>query len=180
MVRALIFSLLLFSYFSNAAECKNYAATSIPESTPVDKFLVSEQVLIDTRTGLMWKRCIVGEEVVSNECVGERIELAWSDMLAYAADFDYQGFDDWRVPNVKEFASILEDQCLRPALNFSLFPVGDFQVWSSTQWSTDSVAPTFTFVWRFMSSGAMLFESAITPLPFFVVRDVREGELLHE
>ena len=50
----------------------------------------------DHATGLMWSQADKGEG------------LLWADALAYAENSELAGYDDWRLPNVKELQSIVD------------------------------------------------------------------------
>jgi hypothetical protein len=50
----------------------------------------------DLATGLMW---------MQND---SNIALNWEEALAYAEDANAAGYDDWRLPNIKELQSILD------------------------------------------------------------------------
>ena len=50
----------------------------------------------DSATGLTWTQDDSGEG------------LNWADALAYCEGLDFAGFDDWRLPNVKELQSIVD------------------------------------------------------------------------
>ncbi len=63
----------------------------------------------DEATGLMW----------SQEDSGEA--MSWEDALAYAEDSTYAGYDDWRLPNIKELQSIADYSGSFPAIDTSVF-----------------------------------------------------------
>ena len=63
----------------------------------------------DNATGLMW----------SQDDNGEAIN--WEDALAYAEDATIAGYDDWRLPNVKELQSIADYSGVFPAMDTSVF-----------------------------------------------------------
>ena len=50
----------------------------------------------DHANGLMWSQADEGKG------------LLWADALAYAENSDLAGYDDWRLPNVKELQSIVD------------------------------------------------------------------------
>ena len=50
----------------------------------------------DHATGLMWSQADSGEG------------LLWADALAYAENSELAGYDDWRLPNIKELQSIVD------------------------------------------------------------------------
>jgi hypothetical protein len=52
--------------------------------------------ITDLATGLMWMQIDSGSG------------MSWEDTLAYAEDLAHAGYDDWRLPNVKELQSILD------------------------------------------------------------------------
>jgi len=50
----------------------------------------------DHATGLMWMRADSGKA------------MNWEKVLEYAEDLEFAGYDDWRLPNVKELQSIVD------------------------------------------------------------------------
>lgn len=72
----------------------------------------SNEVVLDTRTGLMWER---GHTQVN----GAR---SWHGELAYCQELELAGFDDWRLPSIVELASIVEIGATEPAIDTSAFP----------------------------------------------------------
>ncbi len=56
----------------------------------------SDGTITDNATGLMWSQADNGEGIL------------WVGALAYAEDSELAGYDDWRLPNVKELQSIVD------------------------------------------------------------------------
>lgn len=97
--------------------------TSISATTPTTSFVINgDGTVTDNRLGLMWMRCSLGQTWLNNSCSGEPLELSWQQALVNAHGYVYANQTGWRVPNVKELASITEGQCVRPAINTSIFP----------------------------------------------------------
>lgn len=128
---AVLLSLML-SLNSYAQTCLD----SINNTTPTDIFVDnSNGTITDTSTGLMWMRCSLGQtfDAANNQCVSDAQQMTWQQALTTAHGFTFAGTNDWRVPNVKELTSLVERQCVRPAINTELFPLTPSDdYWSST------------------------------------------------
>ena len=79
----------------------------------------------DEATGLMWSAADAGEG------------LDWESALAYAQEMNgqaYLGYDDWRLPDVKELQSIVDYSGVYPAVDPEFFAVTDEDsyFWTST------------------------------------------------
>lgn len=75
----------------------------------------------DTLTGLVWRRCAAGQhwDPIDQRCDGILIQFDWPQALDYA-QANRQG--GWRVPNVKELASIVDQATHHPAADRQAFP----------------------------------------------------------
>lgn len=111
---------------------------SIPASTPTSDFLIhGDGTVTHKRTGLTWMRCPLGQKWDGRTCAGEADMYVWQKALQAAAAFNasggYAGHKDWRVPNIKELDSIVENQCYMPSINLKVFPGAlAMRHWSST------------------------------------------------
>jgi hypothetical protein len=64
-----------------------------------------DHTIMDEATGLMWSQDDSGEG------------MNWETALAYAENSDYGGYNDWRLPNVKELQSIVDYSGIFPAID---------------------------------------------------------------
>ena len=114
-------------------------------------------VVMDLRTGLSWQRCAVGREIddantdlffddscplidqdpldgvpdISDDNFDNDVQLdyTWYEAL----DFAENTGNGWRMPNLKELASLVEYACESPAINSNVFPdTAQAAYWSST------------------------------------------------
>lgn len=59
--------------------------------------------------------------------------FSWEDALSYAEGLSWSGFDDWRLPNIKELQSLQDVKLIQPCINTVFFPaIGIKKYWSST------------------------------------------------
>jgi hypothetical protein len=86
----------------------------------------------DTATGLTWKRCSEGQSWDGATCAGSAMYHTWQQALQVADTASYAGQSDWRLPNAKELASIVEQACYSPAIDEAVFPATP----SSYYWSS--------------------------------------------
>lgn len=89
----------------------------------------------DPRTGLMWDRCALGQSGAA--CGGgEATAYRWQSALQEARtrnSQNWRGHADWRLPNVKELASLIRHDRLRPAIDTTAFPAApDAAFWTSS------------------------------------------------
>lgn len=114
------------------AECATFQS-STPSHHLIDN---GDATVTDLSTGLMWQQCSLGQNS-ETACDGEAINLNWQQALHAAADLNVQGglagHSDWRLPNVKELRSLVEEACYEPAINSERFPnTPSAQYWTST------------------------------------------------
>ncbi|MEA5446857.1 DUF1566 domain-containing protein [Gammaproteobacteria bacterium AB-CW1] len=96
---------------------------NIPRSNhPQDLMPRPDGTVVHQAYGLMWMRCSIGQEWDGETCVGEPTTLDIQSALQTAADYSYAGYDDWRVPNIKELDTLIERSCAHPAIDLNLFP----------------------------------------------------------
>lgn len=74
----------------------------------------ADGTVTDDATGLMWAQDDSG------------IGMEWEDALSYAENFTYAGYDDWRLPDVKELQSIVDYSGVFPCIDESFFNITGF------------------------------------------------------
>ena len=80
-----------------------------------------DSTVTDNVTGLMWQL----QSSVS--------KYTWEDALAYCEGLDLAGYSDWRLPDIKELKSIVDNTRYSPAIDLDYFPsTASFEYWSSS------------------------------------------------
>lgn len=101
------------------------------------EFQAGGQLVFDKSTGLTWKRCLEGQLFDDNQttdifkddqCTGTATNYLRIDALTHT-----NNSSDYRLPNIKELASLTELQCKMPSINLYAFPnQPETWVWSAT------------------------------------------------
>ena len=100
--------------------------------------------LFDHKTGLIWDRCIEGQQWTGATCKaddpqavnpGPSVTYAEAQKLAAAKATDAE---KWRLPTKAELVTLREPDCYNPSLNLNLFPTdpawsSDGFYWTSTR-----------------------------------------------
>lgn len=114
----LLFLCVVLISASHAQTCN----TNIPLNTPDSEFTDhGDGTVTHHRTGLMWKKC---KESLSGAAPDQGIVsvMTWSETLTHAMSHELGNYTDWRLPNIKELATIAELACHEPVINLSVFP----------------------------------------------------------
>ncbi|MCI5189078.1 MAG: DUF1566 domain-containing protein [Candidatus Electrothrix sp. AW5] len=129
------FFVIFFCVFAAAtvhAACESNTPASTPNSQLIDN---GDGTITDSKTGLMWKQCVEG--LSGSDCTtGSADTFTWQEALQQPGVVNGTGFanyTDWRLPNIRELRSIVEEQCFNPAINATRFPStpGSY-VWSGS------------------------------------------------
>lgn len=90
----------------------------------------------DVDSKLMWMRCSSGQSWVNDQCSGQATTYNWPDAVREANQISRSGdafFNDWRVPALRDLATITDRGCENPRTNLLLFPdTPSSAFWTST------------------------------------------------
>lgn len=140
--------ILATSQLAHAQTCKT---DSILATTPDSRFEIisNGSEVKDKVTGLIWQRCSMGQIWDGNTCTGTATRHTWQQALTVAKNLG----NGYRLPNIKELASIVEEQCYDPAINSKTFP----NTPSNEYWSSSPNANDHNLAW-----GVGFYNSAYT------------------
>lgn len=95
--------------------------TTIPRSAPDARYQVVAGTqgaeIRDTYTNLIWQRCSIGQQWDGTSCTGTAQAMTWIDALKTTTTHT-----GWRVPNLRELQSLIEEACFDSSINYTLFP----------------------------------------------------------
>ena len=125
---------------------------------------------IDPNTGIDWYRCSAGKRFVNYRCEGDTLWLSWDEAMAFAREFSQKSGVNFRLPTRKEMKSIIEPNCIAPALNRNVFI--DAEV--SNHWLSDPNTlhqDHFRCTLNSYSGNISCRQARIIKQPFFLMRD---------
>ncbi|QEP44931.1 DUF1566 domain-containing protein [Ectothiorhodospiraceae bacterium BW-2] len=131
--------LLLVIQNSVAQSCIDDITPTAPDSRYSAN---GDGTVTDLQTGLMWQQCAVG--LSGSDCgSGSAASMTWDAALQRPQTLNssggFAGYSDWRLPNITELASLVEEACVSPAINETLFPNNGTSVyWSSSPYAFNS------------------------------------------
>lgn len=113
------------------------AAAQTACASVAGRFVPSGDEVRDSKTGLVWARCSVGQTWGGATCTGTVSALTHESALSMA-----QNSTGWRLPNVKELAGLADKGCKSPAIDGAAFPdTPPVWYWSSTPNVTQGGSP---------------------------------------
>jgi hypothetical protein len=114
------------------AGCGRKVAAPAPDKSAAvkaeERFVISadEQTVTDTRTRLVWKRCVEGRRYIMKACLGDT-RLVDGDSIDHFVNQEAAP-DGWRLPTAKELGTIIEARYPQPEMrleyhiDYDLFP----------------------------------------------------------
>ena len=157
----------LTATISHAQTCNPNIARSAPDSRYQ---LVNDNTEVkDTQTGLIWQRCSLGQTWSdTSSCTGTAATYNWTNALQTAKNMG----NGWRVPNIKELDSLIEQACYSPSINETYFPnTVNSYYWSSSPVPYDSYTAWFVHFGNGYDSSVYPYKANNT-----YVRLVRSGQ----
>lgn len=97
-------------------------------------YALKDGIAYDPRTNLSWMRCSFGRRWVGVSCAGEPARVTFDKARAAAE----AAGDGWRLPTIRELASLTDRTCGAPAIDKVAFPdiapndEGKASYWSSS------------------------------------------------
>ena len=114
---------------ASAQSCYDDIEATAPDSRYRDN---GDGTVTDRVTNLIWKQCAEGLSGTACES-GRALRLEWSAALDWAAEAQFAGSARWRVPNLKELESLVDERCDDPSINSRFFPnTPSWLFWSSS------------------------------------------------
>ena len=164
MHKLIISTLLLALSTTNYAACNSAITRTAPDSRY--QLLNSDTEVKDTQTGLIWQRCSLGQTWSGTSCTGTAATYNWTNALQTAKNMG----NGWRVPNIKELDSLIEQACGK-AINETYFPNTE----NSPYWSSSPAADDSNHAWfvNFSYGGNASYPSKTIS---YYVRLVRSGQ----
>lgn len=114
-MKALGFALFALAALQGAAAADCYSERRGAGS---GQFALKDGVAYDPRTNLSWMRCSLGRDWAGTGCVGDLRRFTFDKARAESAAVG----DGWRLPTIRELASLVDHACGRPATDRVAFP----------------------------------------------------------
>ena len=120
----------------------------------------TNDIVLDTTTNLTWEDR--GETSSST--------YTWVDAIDYCKNLTHGGLNDWRLPNINELETIIDDKKYNPAIKDIFVNTASFNYWSSTTYAGNA-----SYAWYvYFSYGSTYYYNNKTSSRY--VRCVRSGQ----
>lgn len=127
------------------------------------KSIAGDEITIDHATGLLWPTNFNADGGNGGD------SLTWAEIFAWALALDFAGFIDWRIPNIRELASIVDYACSNPALNASHFSNTNTKIIAS---STTNAGNSGEFWYLNSQTGVIELDTKIDQYEVIAVRSL--------
>lgn len=124
MIKVIIHSAIIGIAVISSAALAQTCSNNITPSHPDGQYIADNGTVVDVVNALEWQLCTLGQTANGTSCSGTPTSYqTWQQALQAASEnSSFGGFNDWRLPNIKELASLVEHSCIAPAIDLSYFP----------------------------------------------------------
>lgn len=140
----ILLGVLFYVQLATAQVCK----TNIGPNTSNLRFSVNGNEVTDKETGLTWRRCSLGQSG-DNCSTGSPSTYTWNGALQAAKDQRIETGQLWRLPNIKELSSIVEEECFSPSINLTIFPGTESASYWSASLNDDNAKNAWNVIFYF-------------------------------
>lgn len=121
-------------------------------------FSKNGNIVTDSTTGLQWQ-----DDAISSP-------MAWTAAIDHCENLTLDTYSDWRLPNLKELTSIVDDTKVNPSIDTSVFQnTASHRYWSSTTYAGNSGYAWYVyFSYGYQDYGSKTYS--------YYVRCVRAGQ----
>ena len=128
------------------------------QSGPLDNWVDNgDGTVTDTATGLMWQQAT-------------QESMDWESAITYCASLSFEGYNDWRLPDINELRSLVDYSKDDIAIDTTLFP----GTMTSFYWSSTTLAANPDCPWNIKFSNG--FRKHLNKSYSLDVRAVRAGQ----
>ena len=89
----------------------------------------NDLTVVDSETKLEWQDSYVNNAIPNTY---------WSASVSYCHGLELDNKDDWRLPNINELKTIVEETQYAPTINEVFNHTGNYRYWSSTTRKVDT------------------------------------------
>ena len=111
------------------------------------RFIDHNEIILDTQKGLMW----------SKNASLSYFPMTWNEALVFVKELNhakFSGYSDWKIPNRKEFFSLISHETINPCLPH---PHPFIDVFNGYYWTSTSSARLPKQAWYIHLGGARVF-----------------------
>jgi len=114
------------------------------------------QIVTDNETGLQWQD-------------NESVRKTWQGAIDYCENLTLGSYEDWRLPNINELTSLLDDSKYDPSIDTVFLHTDSNYYWSSTTRANGSSHAWFVFFYNG-------YQNHYNKVNNYYVRCVRAGQ----
>ncbi|MEA2049892.1 MAG: DUF1566 domain-containing protein [Campylobacterota bacterium] len=156
---------------------KNILICCIVVSVGFSEFLRdnTNQIVLDTTTNLMWQDDSNASSITKPWVTqtayddGNYTDTSGDTAFTYCEDLSLGGYEDWRVPNINELETIIDDTRYSPAIKDVFINTASYYYWSSSTNASNTSDAWYVYFYSGSTSNYYKYYS-------FYVRCLRSGQ----